>query len=77
MGEDTRSPQINSASIPVGGGIAGAIFAGASVMIFLTGIPAIRYFLPAAILLGGGMALAIRLGRHDTAPTARILAVKK
>lgn len=66
MREDTRTPQINMAKIAVGGGIAGAIFAFGSMLIFLIGIPAIRYVFPAAIVLGGGVALILHFIRHDT-----------
>jgi hypothetical protein len=65
MPEGTSSPQINVSKIPGGGGIAGALFAVISMLIFLIGIPALRYFLPAAILLGGGVALAIHSVRHE------------
>jgi len=66
MREDTRAPQINMAKIAVGGGIAGAIFAFGSMLIFLIGIPAIRYVFPAAIVLGGGVALILHFILHDT-----------
>jgi hypothetical protein len=66
MREDARSPQINLARIPVGGGIAGAIFAVGSMAIFLIGIPAIRYVFPAAIVLGCGVALVLHFIRHET-----------
>jgi hypothetical protein len=65
MAEGTSTPQINVSKIPGGGGIAGALFAVISMLIFLIGIPALRYFLPAAILLGGGVALAIHFVRHE------------
>jgi hypothetical protein len=57
-------PQINVSRIPGGGGVAGALVAISSTLIFLIGIPALRYFLPAAIILGFGIALAIRLVRR-------------
>jgi hypothetical protein len=66
MREGARNPQINLAKIPVGGGIAGAIFALGSILIFLIGIPALRYFLPAAVVLGFGVALVIHFIRHET-----------
>jgi hypothetical protein len=66
MQEGAPIPQINSAKIPVGGGIAGTMVAVLSTLIFLVGIPALRYFLPAAIVLGGGVALGIRFIRHET-----------
>ena len=59
------NPQINLSKIPVGGGIAGGMVMVASMLIFLVGIPALRYFLPAAIGLGGVVALAMRGIRHE------------
>ena len=73
MQDDTRSPQVNVSKIPVGGGIAGAMVAILSSLIFLIGIPALRYFLPAAIVLGCGMAVIIHSIRHETPGKAWIL----
>jgi hypothetical protein len=66
MPEDTQRPQINSAKLRVGGGIAGAIFTLGSVLIFLLGIPVLRYLFPAAILLGSVVALILHFIRHET-----------
>jgi len=60
------NPQINLSKIAVGGGIAGAIFTIGSMLIFLIGIPLLRYVFPAAILLGCLVALILRFIRHDT-----------
>src|SRR5579872_2097510 len=60
------NPQINVSKISGGDGIAGAMVAVISTVIFLIGIPALRYFLPAAIILGCVVALIIRLSRHET-----------
>ena len=65
MQEDTR-PQINASKIVVGGGIAGAVFAIFSMLIFLTGLPVLRLMFPAAILLGLGFALVRRFARRKT-----------
>ena len=65
MRESTPNPQINVSKIPGGGGIAGALVAISSLLIFLIGIPALRYFLPAAIVLGCGVALIIHFIRHE------------
>ena len=73
MTEDTPNPQINVSKIPGGAGIAGALFAIISMAIFLIGIPALRYFLPAAIVLGGAVALIIHFIRHETPGKAWIL----
>jgi sugar phosphate permease len=66
MKEATPRPQIDSAKLGVGGGIAGAIFTIGSVLIFLFGIPVLRYLFPAAIVLGCIVALVLRFIRHDT-----------
>jgi len=77
MSEDTSNPQINSAKIPVGGGVAGAIFAIGSMAIFLTGIPVLRYIFPVAAALGCGVALILHFARHETSATSRVLSVQK
>ena len=77
MSDDVQNPQINSAKIPVGGGIAGSIFAAGSTLIFLIGIPALRYFLPAAIVLGCGVAIIIHFIRHETPGKSWILSAPK
>ncbi len=74
--QDAPRPQINLSKIPVGGGIAGAIFAIGSMLIFLLGIPAIRYIFPAAIVLGCGVALAIHFKHHEKLGAAWILPLK-
>jgi len=66
MPESVPTPQINVSKIQGGGGLAGSLFAVISMLIFLIGIPALRFFLPAAIVLGAGVALAIHFKRHDT-----------
>ncbi|MBZ5729068.1 MAG: hypothetical protein LAP87_29345 [Acidobacteriia bacterium] len=77
MREDTSTPQINVSKIPGGGGIAGALFAVLSTVIFLVGIPAIRYAFPAAIVLGGGVALVLHFKRHETLGASWILSATK
>ena len=66
MPESVPAPQINVSKIQGGGGAAGSLFAVISMLIFLIGIPALRLFLPAAIVLGAGVAVAIHFKRHDT-----------
>lgn len=73
MPKDLANPQINLSKIPVGGGIAGAIFAIGSMLIFLIGIPVIRYVFPAAVILGCAVALIIHFKRHETPGAAWIL----
>jgi len=66
MSEGTPNPQINVSKIPGGGGFAGALFAVISTVIFLIGIPRLRYFFPAAVVLGCGIALILRFIRRET-----------
>lgn len=66
MPESSPTPQINFSKIPGGGGVAGALFAVISMAIFLNGIPALRYFLVAAIVLGSAVAVVIRFSRRET-----------
>src|SRR6266571_946893 len=66
MNEVAPRPQINISKIQGAGGVAGAMVAVGSTLIFLIGIPLLRYFLPAAIVLGCAAALVIRFKRHET-----------
>jgi hypothetical protein len=66
MSEGTPSPQINVSKIHGGTGIAGALFALGSMLIFLVGVPRIRYFFVAAVILGGGIALVLRFIRRES-----------
>lgn len=66
MREGIPNPQINVSKIPGGAGIAGALFALGSMLIFLVGIPRFRYFLVAAIIVGGGIALVLHFVRRET-----------
>jgi hypothetical protein len=66
MPDSAPTPQINVSRIPGGSGVAGALFAVISLVIFLVGIPALRYFLLAAIVLGGGMALVLHLMHRES-----------
>lgn len=77
MSESTPSPQINVSKIVAGGGFAGAVFTLLSTLIFLIGIPALRFFLPGAIVLGSGVALVIHFIRHETPGKSWILAATK
>jgi multisubunit Na+/H+ antiporter MnhB subunit len=71
MKDEAAGPQINISKIPGGGGVAGAMFAISSVLIFLIGIPRLRFFLAAAFVVGCGVALAMHLARrlHPRKPT--------
>ncbi len=66
-------PQINISKIAVGGGLAGAFFALAGMSIFLIGIPLIRALFPAAVILGGVVALVLHFAHHERPSTSRIL----
>jgi hypothetical protein len=66
MSEGTPTPQINVSKIPGGTGIAGALFALGSMLIFLVGVPRIRFFFVAAVVLGVGIALVLRFIRRET-----------
>jgi hypothetical protein len=73
MSQVASRPQINLSKIPVGGGIAGAIFALGSMLIFLLGIPVLRYVFPAAVVLGLAVALILHFAHHETPGAAWIL----
>jgi len=66
MDNGAPNPQINVSKIPGGAGIAGALFAIGSLLIFLVGIPRLRFFLLAAIILGSVVALVLRFVRRET-----------
>ena len=66
MSNDAPTPQINVSKIPGGTGIAGALFAIGSMLIFLFGVPRIRYFFIGAIILGSGIALILRYVHRET-----------
>jgi hypothetical protein len=50
-----------------------AFLAAVSMLIFLMFIPLMRYMFPAAILLGGGIALVLHFARRKTLGTPWIL----
>ena len=65
MENGSPRPQINASKLRVGGEIVGAIFAIGTVLIFLAGVPLLRYVFPFAIVLGCLVALVLRLVRHE------------
>jgi hypothetical protein len=77
MDHSAPTPQINVSHIPGGAGVAGALFAVISMVIFLLGIPLLRFLFPAAIVVGGAVALVLHFARHETPATARILAARE
>ena len=66
MSQGSPNPQINLSKISGGAGVAGALFAFGSMLIFLIGIPRLRFFLVAAAILGCGVAVVLRFVRHET-----------
>ena len=77
MRETGPIPQINVSKISGGGGVAGAMVAIISTLIFLIGIPALRYFLTAAIVLGSGAAIIFHFKRHETPGKSWLLCALK
>jgi len=54
-------PGISVHNIRVGGGAAGFLFAACTMLVFLLGVPALRWFFVGSIALGLGIAVALRL----------------
>ena len=73
MKEDVRSPQINSARIPVGGSIAGALCVLVCMAICLIRLPELRYIFPISIAVGSAVALVLHFMRHKTTGAPWIL----
>ncbi len=65
MEDDSPRPQIDASKLPVGGEIVGAIFAVGSMLIFIIGVPLLRYVFPVAIVLGCAIAFVLRFSRHE------------
>ncbi|HLJ91239.1 MAG TPA: hypothetical protein VKZ53_30860 [Candidatus Angelobacter sp.] len=74
MPEDKSTPQINSAKLGIGGSIAGAIFTVGSLVVFLEGVPVLRYLFPGAILLGLVVAFALHFIKKETPGSPWLLA---
>jgi hypothetical protein len=67
-------PGINFHKLPVSGGAAGLLVAVGSTLIFLFGIPLVRWFLAGAFALGLGVALILRVfHRHSAILPQQIL----
>ena len=77
MSEEIRTPQINSAKIPISGNMIGAIVAAGSMAIFLIGLPVLWYLFPVAVALGCGVALVLHFVRHKAPGESWILAASK
>ena len=74
MQGDKPKAQINISKMVVGGGVAGTIFTVGSMVIFLLGIPLLRYVFPAAIVLGCAVALILHFVRYETPGASWLLA---
>ena len=55
VADECRRPEISMHRIPVSGGAAGLIFAVGSCLVFLVGIPALRWFLLGAVVVGSAV----------------------
>jgi hypothetical protein len=77
MTDNPSRAEINAAKIPVDENIGGLIFAGSTVIIFLLGIPLLRYLFPAAIVAGCGIAFILHFVRHDTGGAPWILTARE
>jgi hypothetical protein len=62
---DPSAATPNVSKFGVSGGVAGLITTAAFVTIGLIGLPIARGFLAGALLLGGGIAVGIRLAHRD------------
>jgi hypothetical protein len=63
MRDNFSRAEINSAKVPVDANMGGVIFAASTVIIFLCGIPLLRYLFPAAIVSGCAIAFILHLIR--------------
>jgi hypothetical protein len=69
--------EINAAKVPVDGNVGGMIFAASTVIIFLLGIPLLRYLFPAAIVSGCVIAFILHFIRYETPGAPWILSARK
>jgi hypothetical protein len=77
MKDNLSFVEINAARIPVDGNIGGLIFAASTVLVFLCGIPLIRYLFPAAIVAGCAIAVILHFFRYETSSAYRILSARE
>ncbi len=63
--KDLSRAEIDMAKIPADANAGGLIFAIATIVVFLIGIPAIRVLFPAALLAGGATAVILHFLRHE------------
>jgi hypothetical protein len=70
--DDVPRAEIDMAKIPADANAGGLIFAIATMVVFLIGIPVIRLLFPAALVAGGAIAVILHFFRHEPrASTAR------
>jgi hypothetical protein len=72
--KESPRPQIDASKLRVGGEIVGAIFALGSMLIFMIGVPLLRYVFPVAVVLGCLIALVLRRVRHENPGAPWLLA---
>jgi hypothetical protein len=65
MKDNFSYAEINAAKIPVDANAGGMIFAAATVIVFLLGIPLLRYLFPAAIVAGCAIAFVLHFVRRE------------
>jgi hypothetical protein len=66
-GENNPQPLINMSNIQVGGGIIGLVFSIGTILIFLTGIPSLRWFPVGAVAMGSVISFGLKLF-HERKP---------
>ena len=67
----TRVPEINLSRIPVGGDVAGLIFAAGSVVVVIVGVPNMAWYFVSALVCAGLLAWALVAHRSRTATASR------
>jgi hypothetical protein len=72
MENEIPTAEINMAKIAVSADIPGLIFTIGTVMTFYWGIPELRYVMPAAIVVGAGVAVVLHFIRHENPPPSYI-----
>jgi hypothetical protein len=60
------------AKIPVSGDLPGLVFAIGTILIFFWGVPEVRFMVPAAFVLGCGIALILHFVHHEDPAGPRI-----
>ena len=66
--EEPSYTEINMSRIPVGGGMAGLLFAVGTALIFVVGVPVVRAFLVGSMVAGSVISIALHFF-HKYKPT--------